>query len=359
VSVGGALAELAAPRHPLILQMASSPPQSARAGEIAAERVDDTSPLPSPGLVAKAVLHLARLATSREGRGIICASIDDSIESYEPDTESIDTLIEVTEILLKDRARIRRRMADRLMQQVHQIVTTAFKDVQVDGGAKEDVEDVVEARLRTELGFSLTEAQQKQFAVNDAVIRERKGPSNAAAEALGKALGLETGRSIFESKKHAGTSAAVPGPSNRWVSLQEVQRFFEDVVLAAELERSRAPILPLDALRSEGQDEPLMSRLERSAQSEHRRALTILGDTGLAPYFLALLRGDRRASQQKLRPELQREWEPLRAQFGEFGLAIQTDARSTGSDAMLALETAAEQFSRDFLTRWRLAMGLD
>ena len=198
----------------------------------------------------------------------------------------------------------------------HQIVTSAFKDAQSDPKVEQQVEDLIAERLR-EIGFVLTDAQEKCFTVDSKWIKEQGGPSSAAAVAISKIVG-SSWRTVYEAKSDARNQAPVPGPFNRWVDIRNLRLYLDRVLTWADAQRRDTPALPLDALRSDRHVEALMDRVERLFKRRVDGDLRQRGREQLCALFLALLRGENPACDQLLQPDLEAAWARLRPQFKEI-----------------------------------------
>ena len=274
--------------------------------------------------VVEAVLHFARLGASHTQFGV---TFTDGFVADEADEESRKALADATRILLKDRDRMRAKMADALTARVHTIVADTFRAAQRSPEVEQEVEDLIERRLREQLGFTLSADQKRHLTIDCQYIKKHKGPSNAAADAIGKGFGLETGRSVFDAVEDANERSPVPGPLNRFVPLRDVRVFLDRVLAFAEATRRSAPTLPLDALRSNEHAEALMDRVERCFREETRSSLD--GAKGeLTDTFRALMRGE--ALGKPLPAELEAFWAPVRARF------IDLRARVAELDAQIA-----------------------
>ena len=152
---------------------------------------DDATPSLRSEHVAEAVLHFIRLAASHANYGITFTDLD--LVPDETDSVSLKALEDVVGIMLKDRARVCRKMANVLTARTLEIVAEAFTEAQHDPETEQNVEDVIARRLRDRLGLKLSPDEEKKLAVDAEFIKTQKGPSNAAATLLGQALGLETG----------------------------------------------------------------------------------------------------------------------------------------------------------------------
>jgi hypothetical protein len=296
---------------------------------------------PSRDAAVDALVHLARLAASQHGGGVTFS--DPELKAIgEPDEMSNAALAKAVQILLADRERLRARMVDALITRAHRTVEEVFRAAQSDPNVAEQTEDLIEEELKARLGLGLTEAQKRKFAVDCKYIKVKGGPSDAAAEALGAALGLETGRSIHDDRRSARKRPSVPAPFNRWVPLRHVRRFANEAFDAAEERRRATPMVPLDALRAHDHAEALMDRVERGFKSSVHASFAA-ERSGLIALVRAALRGVDPVL--PLSSAAQDRWQPLRAGLAAHGKLLMA-ADPTGA----SLEAFAVQLVDGFRT---------
>jgi hypothetical protein len=272
--------------------------------------------------VAEALLHFARLAASGAGGGV--GFLDsDTFSELATDQRARQALDEATRILLRDRERLHRKVARGLVSRVHQIVAVAFGKVpiDVDVDAEVGVEDEIEHQLTEQLGLVPTRDERRWFAVDRQYITEMGGPVAAAAAAIGKAFGRETGSVIHNWIARAKGDLPLPAPLDRWVPLREVRRYLAHVIEAAEGERKAATILPLGALLSADHAESLMDRVEAAFRKRTRLALDA-GKDDVKQMFRAMLRGQDPGSNVNLSDALSARWGPIRAHLAAIGLEL-------------------------------------
>lgn len=304
--------------HPVAQKMAQ-----ARTGRAVADGAPaKPQPTFSPEQVTEAFVHHARLAAAHANWGTTFATAD-TLVSIPPDKQSMAALAQVTRILMKDRDRVEKKMADALVARIHTTVTAIFKDAQSDPEIEQRTEELVEERLRDGLGLSLTPDQRKQFAIDCKYIQTHGGPSDAAEDAIGAAFGLSTGSSIHYARKGARKRPLIPGPLNRWVPLRDVRQFMAKVLASVEEQRRATPILPLDALRSKAHAEGLMARVEGYFKEDFRGGIDA-ARAELVAACLSALRGEEPVFDQKLAPAAERAWLPLRAKLAELGALMTT-----------------------------------
>jgi hypothetical protein len=242
------------------------------------------------------------------------------LATYQEDEESLAALADVTRILLKDRQRMRAKMAAAQTTRLHAIVTEEFKKLQRTPDASEDVEDATEEKIHG-LGFSLDTSQKRQFAVDRQCVSENRGPSEAAAKALAPAIGRKAWRTVYNAKRDARTQSPVPGPLNRFVPIDAVRQYVNAVFAHVEQERRQTAPLPLEALTSDEHIEELTALVEVSFQDQARQDLKGAIE-GFAPVFLALLRGDDPPSTTPQPPDIERAFATVRIQLAALGKRI-------------------------------------
>jgi hypothetical protein len=242
-----------------------------------AQKMAQKNDAPPPEHVAEAFLHFARLAAAHNNDCVSFVNVvGDQLIEREVDESSLRTLETVTHLLSEDRKRVGKRMADVLLARVRNIAKEEYvvvNETPFDAENEQQVEDRIERRLRDELGLTLSHHQKNCLAADDSYIKEHKGPANAAADALGRALGLETGRSVYEGSRSAREGPPVPGPMNRWVSLRKVRDYAAKVLDWADAVRRGTPTLSLTALRELGQVEPIIDRVEKLFREKVSREL--------------------------------------------------------------------------------------
>jgi hypothetical protein len=307
--------------------------------------------------VLEAFLHFARLAASHLGAGVTFG--DKTWTAFDADEQSVEALAKVAQVLRKDCDRVRAKMEGVMISRVHEIVTLAFKDAQTDPTVEENVEDLIEGRLLETLGIELTKHQKNQFAVNRDSIRKGGGPSDAAAKAIGRALGVGTGRSIYSAKAHASNGPPIPGSLNRWVPLRDVRHFVEEMFEWVEAKRRAIPRLRLDLLRYPDHGEAVIARVEQDFREKLRSDLDGVSPTVLAPFFGALLRGENPGAHIRLDPEKERAWMPLRAQLAAFGAALKDRPLTPEYPSAAAwLESYAELFAQLWMFKFEETLDL-
>lgn len=299
---------------------------------------DDT---PTPEHVADAFLHLARLAAAHANYGVTFIEVENETPVEHPvDEESLRVLAKVTVLLRRDRERGGKRISDVLLARVHAIMEEEFARVRrerFDPEAERLVEDRIEARLRDELGVSLSAQQKNGLGVDEEYIRGDKGPSNAAAEILGRMLGLRTGRTVYTSRDAATKAPPVPAPLNRWVSLRKVGGYMRSVLDHVATVRKCSAMLPFEALRGTAHLEPLMERVEDAFKKRHSDDLE-RHYNGMIGFFLALLRGENPLPGHPATKQEEEQWARLRDEFQALRAQLPS---SPGSDEAVAREAAA------------------
>jgi hypothetical protein len=239
---------------------------------------------------------------------------------YQEDEESLAALEAVTRILLKERQRMRAKMAAAQTTRVHAIVTKEFKSLQRMPDASEDVEDAIEEKLHG-IGFSLDTSQKRQFAVDRQYISENSGPSEAAAKALAPVIGRKAWKTIYNAKRNARAQPPVPGPLNRLIPIDAVRRYADAVFAHVQEQRRQTSRLPLDALTSDEHIEELTALAEDSFKDQARQDLNGALE-GLAPIFLSFLRGDDPPSTTPQPPDIEGALAPFRIQLAALGKRI-------------------------------------
>ena len=235
--------------------------------------------------VTDAFVHLARLAAAHAGWGARFTKPGDVVPE-DPDEQSTAALAEATDILLRDRERMRAKMADVLVGKAKDMVAAIFKGAKSDDDL-ECVEDRVEEGLRNRLGLVLTKQEKNKFAIDRAYMKKHKGPVPAAAAAIGATFGLKTGRSIYDAQKDARKRPPIPSPLRRWVPLGDVRQFVVKVFEGVAERRRTAPLLPLGALRSKAHAEALMARVEGCFKGDALRGVDF-ARTEMAAILLAV-----------------------------------------------------------------------
>jgi hypothetical protein len=317
----------------------------------------DAAPTPpAPELthsdVAAAFVHLARLAAAHAGYGIeFIGASDTGSDPYPPDKAGLKTLMHVAKILLRDQERMHARSRDVLVAVLHEDFTRVYARAQENDEVEEQVEDLVAERAR-KAGFILSESSMKRFAVNRAHITEQKGPSQAAAAALGDALNgqrraTSQGRSIFDARRRRAGHPPIPGHFNRHVPLRDVRRYVERALSAAEAQHGLEPMVPLEALRSLSRPRRRATRDECTKALLNRVEILVTkrtkdaferGYDEMTGVFLALLRGENPLQHQ---PATQ-ETEQACAAFRALGAELLTSS----SDGEAALVQKAREAAR-------------
>lgn len=240
---------------------------------------DDATPSLRSERVAEAVLHFIRLGASHANYGITFTDLDLVPDATDP--VSLKALEDVVEIMMKDRARVCGKMTDVLTERTHRIVSEAFEEAQHDPATEQNVEDVIARRLRERLGLELSADEEKKLTVGAQFIKDHGGPSNAAATALGRAFGLETGRSIYNAATKSHKAPPIPGPLNRWVPQRHLRKYLSHLLGWVEALRRAAPLLPLSELRDTTQFEPIIDRVERCFREDARARIEEQMEVGL------------------------------------------------------------------------------
>lgn len=309
-------------------------------------------PLP-PEQVAAACLHLLRLAAAHAQHGVAFMFADtEGLHEQEPDSASLDVMAEVTKILLIDRDRLREKAARALVGQLHGPLVPLFKAAQADPEAMENLEDTVEQRLR-ELGYVMSPDALAAFRIDHQFIRDQGGPSDAAAQCLGRAA-LEISKRRVSDARKAGKIRPVLGPLNRYVSLRNVRSYFEQVLATAQAQRLPGALLPLEALDADVYTEALLSRLETSFKERVRADLERAYEE-VTRLFLTLLRGENPAPSYGTTREWEEQWPLVREQFRLLAseLMIATDGDPE------ALVEKAREGARWWITRMKAMLDIE
>jgi hypothetical protein len=305
----------------------------AQESAIDAPTVDASAATPAldPKEVAEGVLQLVRLAAAHARFGVTFVD-SETFAEHPMDEKSLDVLAAVTRLLLKERERQDKKVRDALISRVHGIVSEEFAAVRRGEDADGENDVTIETRLASELGFTLTREQLGVFATNPEDIRESTGASAAAADAVGQALGLATGRSVFKSKQLTKSEKApLPGQRHGWLPLSAVREYMTKVFAVAEAQRIDAKSLPLAVLRTGEHAEALIGRIERAFRANARRGL----DGALAharEFIRALLWDEDPSDGEALTPLRLDRWRAIRERAAHRGATLrQLDAAASVS----------------------------
>jgi hypothetical protein len=241
-------------------------------------------------------------------------------DPYPPDKKGLDTLTQVTRLLLQDRERMCARAGDVLVDALHVAVTTVYSKVQTSDEAEDHVEDLVGEGVK-EVGFALGRPQLKRFDVDRSYIRKHKGPAQAAAGAIvdameGQRKETSHGRSVFDAKARRANQPPIAGPLNRYVSLGTVARFLAHVLEEADAEAEPDILLPIETLRS-GASEALLDRVGAKFKERFRDDLQRHYDS-MTECCLALLRGENPVPHWPATPETEQARDALRVLGAEL-----------------------------------------
>ncbi len=262
------------------------------------------------------MVHLTRLVAADTGYAIGFDNKGGKPTHYGPDADGSRVLAKVVRALTTHRVRARKRARDALATQLHAEITRIFVAAQVD--REMQAEEQVAEYLRS-LAFELTDTQISQFIRGPEDILGERGAANAAANALGRAVGWDTGKNVFEGKKRVRELPPVPAPLNRWVPLPLLRDFLAQVMTWETRRRAIAGPPTLSMFRS-GNDvnESLIICLEKCLQKGTQR---LLEDDPPIDELALVVRGlflTGEWSGPELAPAMQETWGKTRARFADL-----------------------------------------